>query len=118
MTLKRNEKMILPETAFTHLDWDALAAKDYPGATGTSDWRSFTSGDLRVRLVTYGPGYLADHWCTRGHVLHMISGEMIVELADGREVHMLPGHTFCVSNHGDAAHRVRSAKGCRVFIVD
>ena len=54
--------MILPETAFTHLDWDALAAKDYPGATGTSDWRSFTSGDLRVRLVTYG----RDTWQTIG----------------------------------------------------
>ena len=52
--------MILPETACTHLDWDALAAKDYPGATGTSHWRSFTSGDLRVRLVTSGPGYLAE----------------------------------------------------------
>ena len=110
--------MILPRTAFSSLDWDSIPAEEHPGEQGTSHWRSFTSGDMRVRLVAYGPGYLADHWCDRGHVLHMISGDMTVDLADGRQFHMTPGNSFCVSDHGDAAHRVRTEKGCQVFIVD
>lgn len=110
--------MRLPKTVFTHLDWDTLPPVEYLGEAGTSLWRSFTSGDLRIRVVDYGPGYLADHWCDRGHALHVISGEMVVELADGRAVPMIAGHSFCVSDYGDAAHRVRTKDGCRVFIVD
>lgn len=110
--------MKLPETAFTHLNWDCLQPEEYPGTTGTSHWRTFTSGALRVRIVDYGAGFLADHWCDRGHVLHVISGDLVVELADGRQVQMTSGNSFCVSDHGDAAHRIRTATGCRVFIVD
>lgn len=110
--------MKLPDTPFTRLDWDSVPPQEYPGITGTSHWRTFNSGDLRMRIVDYGPGYLADHWCDRGHVLHVISGDLVVELADGRESAMKPGNSFCVSDHGDAAHRVRSTAGCRAFIVD
>ncbi|AGI74120.1 RmlC-type cupin domain-containing protein [Octadecabacter arcticus 238] len=110
--------MQLPATPFTCLDWDAVTPQEYPGTTGTSYWRCFDSGDLRVRVVDYGPDFLADHWCDRGHVLHVISGELVVELADGREVPMKSGNSFCVSNNGDSAHRVRTTQGCQVFIVD
>lgn len=110
--------MKLPDTPFTRLDWDDIPPIEYLGTTGTSHWRTFNSCDLRVRIVDYGEGYLADHWCDRGHVLHVIVGEMVVELADGRELALHSGDSFCVSDHGDAAHRVRTAIGCRVFIVD
>lgn len=110
--------MKLPETPFTCIDWDDVPLEEYPGTTGTSRWRSFNSGDMRMRVVDYGPDYLADHWCDRGHVLHVISGDLVIELADGREERLAPGCSFCVSNHGDVAHRVRTEKGCRVFIVD
>lgn len=110
--------MKLPDTAFTAISWDRITAEEYPGTTGLSHWRSFNSGDLRVRIVDYGPDYLADHWCDRGHVLHVISGELVVELADGREIPLTQGQSFCVSDHGDAAHRVRSSSRCSVFIVD
>lgn len=110
--------MELPETPFTCFDWSEIPSVEYPGTTGTSQWRSFTSGDLRVRMVDYGPGYLADHWCDRGHVLHVVSGDLVIELADGRTIPMAQGTSFCVSDNGDAAHRVRTSVGCRVFIVD
>ncbi|MEY8828516.1 DHCW motif cupin fold protein [Sedimentitalea sp. XS_ASV28] len=61
--------MELPETPFTLFDWNGVTPHEYPGQTGTSMSRSFTSGDLRVRVVDYGAGYLADHWCDIGHVL-------------------------------------------------
>ena len=110
--------MNLPKTPFTHLNWVNIPVEEYPGKYGTSHWRSFNSGALRVRIVDYGPEYLADHWCDRGHVLHLLSGELTVELADGREVYLGSGSSFCVSDYGDAAHRVRTLSGCRVFIVD
>lgn len=110
--------MKLPDTPFTRLNWGDIPSVEYPGTTGTSHWRTFNSGELRVRIVDYGEAYLADHWCDRGHVLHVITGEMVVELANGHELVFGSGDSFCVSDHGDAAHRVRTSNGCRVFIVD
>jgi len=110
--------MKLPEMAFTPLDWSAIAPVEVPGTTGTSHWRSFEAGDLRVRIVDYGPGFEADHWCDRGHVLHVLSGVLGLRLKDGREITLAPGEGFCVSDHGDAAHLVFTEEGCRAFIVD
>ena len=110
--------MKLPEMPFISQIWDAVPAAEYPGETGTSHWRTLQAGDLRVRVVDYGPGYLADHWCDRGHVLYVLEGEMVVELRDSGEVSLAAGAGFQVSDYGDAAHRIRSTLGCRVFIVD
>jgi hypothetical protein len=110
--------MDLPDTPFTHLDWDRVPVAEHPGTTGISHWRTFTSGELRVRMVDYHPGFLADHWCDIGHVLHVITGQLFVELADGAKVTLAAGSSFCVSTNGDAAHRVRTEEHCRVFIVD
>ena len=110
--------MQLPDMAFTTLLWDDIPAVEYPGETGTSHWRSHEMGGLRVRVVEYGPNYLADHWCDRGHVLHVLAGELIIELADGRNIQIGEGEGFCVADFGDAAHRVRTDHRCQVFIVD
>jgi hypothetical protein len=48
--------MKLPETIFARLDWDILPSVEYPREAGTSHWRSFNSGDLRMRIVDYGSG--------------------------------------------------------------
>jgi len=110
--------MKLPEMPFSAIDWDKLPVVEYPGESGTSHWRSFEVKGLRVRVVEYGPGYIADHWCDRGHVLYVLAGQMTVMLKDGRETTLVPGAGFCVSDFGDAAHMVCTKNGCRVFIVD
>jgi quercetin dioxygenase-like cupin family protein len=110
--------MNLPKTPFTLIDWNGVPPQEHPGETGTSTCRSFTSDDLRLRVVEYEAGYLADHWCDMGHVLHVLTGTLEVELTDGRVVPMARGESFCVSDHGDAAHRVRTKDGARAFIVD
>ena len=33
------------------------------GERGLALWRTQHFGELRVRMVRYSPGYLADHWC-------------------------------------------------------
>jgi hypothetical protein len=35
-------------------------------------------------MVEYTPGYVADHWCQKGHVLLVLEGELETVLADGR----------------------------------
>ena len=90
----------------------------HPGETGEAAWRSFAVGDLRVRLVEYSRGYLADHWCERGHVLFVLEGELVTELRDGRTIRLTPGMSYQVSDKGDAAHRSATATGAKLFIVD
>jgi hypothetical protein len=110
--------MKLPELAFTITDWSAVPPTEHPGETGMALWRTFSAGDLRVRMVEYTPGYLADHWCDRGHVLLVLDGELETELRDGRRFKLTAGMTYQVSDFGDAAHRSSTGTGCRLFIVD
>lgn len=110
--------MKLPELAFTTTDWSAVRPTEHPGETGMALWRTFSAGDLRVRMVEYTPGYLADHWCDRGHVLMVLEGELETELRDGRTFKLTAGMSYQVSDFGDAAHRSSTRAGCRLFIVD
>ncbi len=110
--------MRIPELPFTAIDWSQLPATEYPGETGTAWWRTFAVGDLRVRMVEYSPGYLADHWCDRGHVLLVLEGQVESELRDGRTFLLSAGMSYVVSDDGDAAHRSRTSVGAKLFIVD
>ena len=103
------------------IEGDTARGRDrtcHAGETGEATWRTFTFGDARVRMVDYSPGYLADHWCDRGHVLYVLKGELISELKDGRTFTLKPGMSYQVSDFGDAPHRSRTAIGATLFIVD
>lgn len=110
--------MKIPELAFTLIDWKTMPATEHKGETGIAYWRSFHVGDLRIREVEYSPGYLADHWCDRGHVLYVLEGELETELKDGRRFAMRPGMSYQVSDFGDSPHRSSTRTGARLFIVD
>ena len=110
--------MKIPDLAFTVTTWSEVEPTRHPGETGEALWRTFTIGDLRVRSVEYSPGYVADHWCDRGHVLYVLEGELRTELKDGRTFTLMPGMSYQVSNFGDAAHRSSSTSGAKLFIVD
>ncbi|MDQ2878324.1 MAG: DHCW motif cupin fold protein [Pseudomonadota bacterium] len=110
--------MKLPALAFTTTDWSAVPRTEHPGETGTAWWQTFAAGDLRVRMVEYSPGYLADHWCDRGHVLLVIDGEIDSELKGGPTTRLTAGTSYQVSDFGDAPHRSSTAKGAKLFIVD
>jgi len=108
----------IPEMAFTVVDWSIVNTTRHPGERGEALWRSQINGDLRVRMVEYPPGYLADHWCDRGHVLLVLEGELNCELRDGRTFRLKPGTSYQVSNLGDAAHRSSTEVGAKLFIID
>jgi quercetin dioxygenase-like cupin family protein len=110
--------MKLPDLAFTCISPTDLETTLENGECGHSLSRTFEAAGVRLRLVEYQPGYLADHWCDRGHVFHLLAGEVTVELKDGRAFALTRGQSFVVSDHGDASHRVRSTDGGSAFIVD
>ncbi len=107
-----------PDLPFTVTDWSHVEPTVHPGETGQALWRTLDIGDVRVRMVEYSPGYLADHWCDRGHVLYVVTGELDTELRDGRKFTLRPGMSYQVSDFGDAAHRSSTATGATLFIVD
>jgi quercetin dioxygenase-like cupin family protein len=80
-------------------------------------WRTIEQGNIRVRLVEYSPGYQADHWCRRGHVLLVLEGELVTELEDGTQATLTPGTSYQVADNA-SAHRSRTATGAKLFIVD
>ena len=110
--------MKIPTMPFTVTDWSAVAETIYPGETGTAVWRTIQIGDIRIRQVDYSAGYVADHWCDRGHILYVLEGELISELKDGRRMTLTAGMSYQVSDFGDAAHRSSTAIGAKLFIVD
>lgn len=110
--------MKIPTLPFTVTDWSKVEPTRHEGDTGHALWRTLNIGDVRVRLVEYSPGYLADHWCDRGHILFCVSGQLDTELKDGRRFTLMPGMSYQVSDFGDAAHRSSTTVGATLFIVD
>jgi hypothetical protein len=109
--------MRLQDIPFGVTDWATVERTEHPGDSGTAFWRTRQFGELRVRLVEYTPGYVADHWCVKGHVLFCIEGELHTELADGRTFTLMPGMSYQVGDDAEP-HRSRTALGAKLFIVD
>ena len=80
-------------------------------------WHTRQFDNIRVRLVEYTPGYLADHWCKKGHILYCLEGELHTELADGRQFVLTPGMSYQVADDAEL-HRSHTQTGARLFIVD
>ena len=109
--------MKMTEIPFETVDWSTVEPTEHPGETGVAHWRTQTFGAIRVRMVEYSAGYLADHWCLKGHVLLVLDGVLDTELADGRTVRLTAGMSYQVADDA-MGHRSRSEHGARLFIVD
>ncbi len=109
--------MNISDIPFCVTDWSSIERVDYAGTTGKATWRTREFGGVRVRMVEYSPGYLADHWCSKGHVVLVLEGEFESELADGRKFRLTPGMSYQVADNAEA-HRSYTATGVKLFIVD
>jgi hypothetical protein len=109
--------MKIVDTPFQTVDWRNVEPTEHPGERGTAFWKTKQFGEIRVRMVEYSKGYLADHWCSKGHVILLLEGELITELQDGRVFTMTPGMSYHVAD-GEIPHRSRTESGARLFIVD
>jgi hypothetical protein len=86
--------MQLCDIPFGTTDWARIQPTEHPGETGSALWRTQHFGAVRVRMVDYSPGYKADHWCSKGHILLCLEGELLTELADGRTFVLTPGMSY------------------------
>jgi hypothetical protein len=102
---------------FGTTDWSEIVPAEHKGETGMALWRTQQFENIRVRMVEYSVGYLADHWCTKGHILLCIEGELHTELADGRKFLLTPGTSYQVADNAEP-HRSYTSTGVKLFIVD
>ncbi len=102
---------------FSITDFSAIEPEIKNGTTGFAEWRTFYRDAVRVRKVIYSPGYLADHWCSKGHIIYCIEGSMETELGDGTKHLLSKGLIYTVGDNSDV-HRTYSDEGCVLLIVD
>lgn len=109
--------MQLAQIPFGVTDWASVASERRPGESGWADWKVRQFGDIRVRLLEYSPGYRADHWCSKGHILLCLKGELVTELKDGRRFVLQPGMSYQVADQAEP-HRSYTTTGATLFVVD
>lgn len=109
--------MKIDDIPFGTTDWSTVPVTEHPGTTGVALWRTRQFGSIRVRMVEYTPGYLADHWCEKGHILLCLAGSLRTELKDGRHFDLSSGMSYQVAD-GEEPHRSITATGAKLFIVD
>jgi hypothetical protein len=98
-------------------DWTQVTPSKHPGETGFVLWRTQTFGEIRVRMVEYSPGYVADHWCFKGPRDLCLSGALDIELGDDKQLGLKAGQSYHVGE-GDPPHRSSTIVGAKLFIVD
>jgi len=109
--------MQIHDLPFEVFDLEALTPEPHAGVTGHAEWKTVTKGNVRIRLVEYSPGYLADHWCEKGHAVYVLEGEFESELQDGRKFKLGKGMCYLVADRAEA-HRSYSEHGVKLLIVD
>lgn len=109
--------MTIPDFPFQTFDWNHVPAEEHKGETGTATWQILHVGNIRIRKLIYSTNYKADHWCSKGHIIHCLEGEMDTELNDGRIMKLSKGMTYIVGDDCEA-HRTSTRNGCTLFVVD
>lgn len=102
---------------FQTIDWTSVEKVEHKGETGIAFWQTIQFSGLRIRLVEYSSGYLADHWCQKGHIVHCLEGEFVSELSTGEKIKLMKGETYVVSD-ALSSHRSVSENGVKLLIVD
>jgi hypothetical protein len=100
------------------IDWESVPRTTHPGETGHAAMRAHLIGGIQLRMVEYSAGYLADHWCVKGHILLVTEGALTLEHRDGTRYELSAGASWHVADNGAAPHRVICEYGATVFIVD
>jgi mannose-6-phosphate isomerase class I len=107
----------IPNIPFVITDWSQVERTEHKGERGVAYWRTRDFGGIRVRMVEYSPGYLADHWCVKGHILLCTEGQLDIEVKDGRRFTLKPGMSYQVADNAEP-HRSFTEVGAQLFIVD
>lgn len=103
---------------YSVINWDDITIEKHRGETGYAWSRTFKTENIRIMMVEYSTGFKADHWCCRGHIMHLLEGEMKIELKDGSVLRLLKGMSCCFSDSKATAHKLSTAKGAFIMVID
>lgn len=109
--------MVIGNLPFGTVDWRDVEVTTHAGTAGEARWRTRQFGAVRVRMLEYSPGYVADHWCTKGHFLLCLEGELETQLADGRRFTLSPGMSYHVADEAEP-HRSMTRTGAKLYVID
>ncbi len=107
----------MSEIPFQTIDWTTVEKVEYKGETGTAFWQTIQLNGLRIRLIEYSNGYLADHWCQKGHIVHCLEGSFVSELKTGENFILTKGMTYVVSDDL-SSHRSVAENKVKLLIID
>jgi mannose-6-phosphate isomerase class I len=107
----------MSDILFSTIDWSAIERVEHKGETGIAYWQTIQLEGLRIRIVEYSAGYLADHWCQKGHIVHCLEGSFVTQLESGEQAKLTKGMSYVVSDNM-SSHRSVSAEGVKLLIVD
>lgn len=102
---------------FQTIDWSKIPKTEHKGESGVAYWQTMQFQGLRIRLVEYSPGYVADHWCEKGHIVHCLEGEVANEQKNGAKSILTPGMSYVVSDEL-SSHRSVTENGVKLMIID
>ena len=102
---------------FQTVNWNLIETITYKGEVGNAFCKTIHFDGLRIRIVEYSEGYLADHWCSKGHIVHCLAGEFVTELESGNKFSLTKGMTYVVSDDL-SSHRSFSEGGVKLLIID
>lgn len=109
--------MLNPGIPFTVINWSDITVTDHKGTDGMAYWQTLQFPGLRVRMVEYTEGYLADHWCRKGHIVHCLEGELVTEQETGEAFVLKAGMTYIVSDEL-SSHRSITKEKVKLLIID
>jgi hypothetical protein len=109
--------MNIPNYNPESIDWNQESSESVVGAEGEALVKTRNMGDLKIRQVEYSANYMADHWCEKGHVVHVIGGELELIHIDGAVHFLTTGMTYIVGDNSQP-HQARSSGGAKVLIID
>ena len=102
---------------FQVIDWTSIPKTEHKGEAGMAFWQTLQLPGLRIRIVEYSKGYLADHWCKKGHIVHCLEGDFTSEMENGEKIHLAEGMTYVVSDDL-SSHRSITDNGAKLLIID
>ena len=102
---------------FQTIDWVNIPKTEHKGEKGIAYWQTVQFQGLRIRIVEYSKGYLADHWCEKGHIVHCLEGDVVNELKNGTKSILTKGISYVVSDEL-SSHRSITENGVKLMIID
>lgn len=102
---------------FQTINWEEIPITKHKGEKGFALWQTKQFEGLRIRIVQYSAGYIADHWCNKGHIVHCLEGDFTSELLNGTKFSLSKGMTYVVSDDLNS-HRSLTETGVKLLIID